>query len=55
MWICSRVVSRSKNDDAVFKLLFLAIQNAKLGWRCHIAWTRMLVQLDIFFEGRLPT
>lgn len=42
------------NDDAVFKLLFLAIQNAKLGWRRQIAWTRMLVQLDIFFEGRLP-
>jgi putative transposase len=43
------------NDDAVFKLLFLAIQNAKMGWRRPIAWTRMLVQLDIFFEGRLPT
>jgi putative transposase len=43
------------NDDAVFKLLFLAIENAKVGWRRPIAWTRMLVQLDIFFEGRLPT
>lgn len=43
------------NDEAVFKLLFLAIENAKVGWRRPITWTRMLVQLDIFFEGRLPT
>jgi len=42
------------NDDAVFKLLFLAIRNAKVHWRRPVAWTRMLVQLDIFFEGRLP-
>jgi putative transposase len=42
------------NDEAVFKLLFLAIQNAKVHWRRPVAWTRMLVQLDIFFEGRLP-
>lgn len=42
------------NDEAVFKLLFLAIRNAKVHWKRPIAWTRMLVQLDIFFEGRLP-
>jgi len=42
------------NDEAVFKLLFLAIQNAKVHWKRPIAWTTMLVQLDIFFEGRLP-
>ena len=42
------------NDEAVFKLLFLAIQNAKVHWRRPIKWTRMLVQLDILFEGRLP-
>jgi putative transposase len=42
------------NDEAVFKLLYLAIQNAKVHWSRPIAWTRMLVQLDIFFEGRLP-
>lgn len=42
------------NDEAVFKLLYLAIRNAKVRWRRPIAWTRMLVQLDIFFEGRLP-
>ena len=42
------------NDEAVFKLLFLAIRNAKVHWKRPIAWTRVLVQLDIFFEGRLP-
>jgi putative transposase len=42
------------NDDAVFKLLFLAIRNAKVGWKRPINWTRTLVQMDIFFEGRLP-
>jgi putative transposase len=42
------------NDEAVFKLLFLAIRNAKVHWKRPVAWTRMLVQLDIFFEGRLP-
>jgi transposase-like protein len=42
------------NDEAVFKLLFLAIRNAKVHWKRPVAWTRVLVQLDIFFEGRLP-
>jgi putative transposase len=42
------------NDDAVFKIFFLALRNAKLRWRRDPNWTRMLAQLDIFFEGRLP-
>jgi putative transposase len=42
------------NDEAVFKLLFLAIRNAKVHWKRPVTWTRMLVQLDILFEGRLP-
>jgi putative transposase len=42
------------NDTAVFKLLFLAIKNAKLHWKRPVAWTKVLAQLDIFFEGRLP-
>jgi len=42
------------NDEAVFKILFLSIRNAKVHWRRPVAWNRMLVQLDIFFEGRLP-
>jgi len=43
------------NDDAVFKLFFLAIRNAKLRWKADPHWFRTLAQLDIFFEGRLPT
>lgn len=42
------------NDDAVFKLFFLALRNAKLRWRADPQWNRMLAQLDIMFEGRLP-
>lgn len=42
------------NEDAVFKVLFLAIQNAKTHWRANKNWNRVLSQLDIFFEGRLP-
>lgn len=30
------------NDEAVFKLLYLAIRNAKVHWSRPIAWTRML-------------
>ncbi len=29
-------------------------RNAKLHWKRPVAWTRMLVQLDTLFEGRLP-
>lgn len=42
------------NEEAVFKVLFLAIQNAKTKWRPSKHWSRVLAQLDIFFEGRLP-
>jgi putative transposase len=42
------------NDEAVFKLFFLAIRNAKLRWKADPLWFRALAQLDIFFEGRLP-
>jgi putative transposase len=42
------------NDEAVFKLFFLALRNAKVKWRRDPQWPRMLAQLDIFFEGRLP-
>jgi len=42
------------NDAAVFKLLFLSIRNAKLRWNAPVGWTKVLAQLDIFFEGRLP-
>jgi len=42
------------NEEAVFKVLFLGIQNAKTRWRPDKNWNRILSQLDIFFEGRLP-
>ena len=42
------------NDEAVFKLFFLAIRNAKLKWKADKNWYRVLTQLDIVFEGRLP-
>ena len=42
------------NDDAVFKLLYLAIRNAKVHWKRPVSWSNTLTQLDIFFEGRLP-
>lgn len=42
------------NDDAVFKLFFLAIRNAKMHWKADRNWCRIIAQLEIFFEGRLP-
>lgn len=42
------------NDDAVFKLFFLALQNAKIHWKAPVHWTSAIAHLDIHFEGRLP-
>ena len=42
------------NDEAVFKLFFLGIRNATTRWNPDRNWSRVLPQLDIFFEGRLP-
>jgi putative transposase len=42
------------NDEAVFKLFFLAVRNAKVNWKSAPHWHKVLAQLDIFFEGRLP-
>jgi len=42
------------NDDAVFKVFFLAIRNAKMHWKADRNWCRIIAQLEIFFEGRLP-
>ena len=42
------------NDEAVFKLFFLAIQNAKAHWKTPRGWNSAIVHFDIFFEGRLP-
>ena len=43
------------SDDAVFKVLFLALQNASKKWNMPIRdWPRALHQLAILFPGRLP-
>ena len=42
------------NDDAVFKLFFLALGNAKIHWKAPVHWSSAIAHLDIHFEGRLP-
>jgi len=42
------------NKEAVSRLFFLAIRNAKLKWKADKTWYRVLTQLEVFFEGRLP-
>jgi putative transposase len=53
-----RKVTRNRgpfpNDDAVFKLFFLAIQNATGSWKAPNNWSSSIAHLDIVFEGRLP-
>jgi putative transposase len=44
------------NDDAILKLLFLALTNASAKWTMPISnWKPALQQLAIHFEGRVPT
>ena len=53
-----RKVLRSRgvfpSDEAVFKLLFLAIRNAGVRWRAAPQWARALSHFAIVFDGRLP-
>jgi putative transposase len=42
------------NDEAAFKLLFLAIKNAGLRWRRGIEWTAAMGQFAIQFGDRFP-
>jgi putative transposase len=42
------------NDDAVFKLFYLGIQNMKGRWNAPHHWNSAIAHLDIVFEGRLP-
>ena len=42
------------NDDAVFKLLYLALAKAKHRWNRPVAWTKALAHLAIMFPDRLP-
>lgn len=41
-------------DEAVLKVLFLAIRNAQVRWRPSPYWLQAMAHFDIFFEGRLP-
>jgi putative transposase len=42
------------NDDAVLKILFLALQRAKPRWKPAPAWKQALTHFAIMFENRLP-
>jgi putative transposase len=42
------------NDEAVMKLLFLALQRAKLHWKSPIHWKQALAHFAIVFGDRLP-
>ena len=43
------------NDEAVFKLLYLALKNIEKKWTMPIReWKRALQQFAIVFKGRLP-
>jgi len=43
------------NDDAAFKLVYLAVRAAEKRWTRHPwGWTQALNQLALHFEGRLP-
>lgn len=54
-----RKVTRNRgpfpNDDSVFKVFYLALQNAKGRWKAPNHWSAAIAHLDIHFEGRLPT
>jgi putative transposase len=44
------------NDEAVFKLLYLALRNISQRWTMPIKnWSGALNQFAILFEGRVPT
>ena len=42
------------NDDAVLKLLFLALQRARVRWKPAPAWKQAYNHFAIMFEDRLP-
>jgi putative transposase len=42
------------SEDAVLKILFLALQRAKLHWKSPIHWKQALAHFAILFEDRLP-
>ena len=43
------------NDEAVFKLLYLALNNASKKWTMPIQnWKQAMQQFAIMFDGRVP-
>jgi hypothetical protein len=43
------------SDEAVFKLLYLALRNISQHWSMPIPnWANALNQFAVFFEGRVP-
>ena len=42
------------NDEAVLKILYLALQHAKLHWQQPIHWKKALAHFAILFEDRMP-
>jgi putative transposase len=55
-----RKISKNRNvfpnDDAVFKLFYLALKNMSQNWTMPIAnWKAALTRFTILFEGRIPT
>lgn len=52
-----RKVTKTKgaftSDMALFKLIFLAMENASRKWSCIRGWSQTVAQLAIHFEGRL--
>src|SRR5215210_7197047 len=44
------------NDEAAFKLLYLALRNAAKKWTMPIRnWSQAMQAFSIIFEGRVPT
>ena len=44
------------NDEAAFKLLYLAVQNIEKKWTMPIKnWSAAMNAFAIIFEGRVPT
>ncbi len=43
------------NDEAVFKLMYLALRNISKRWTMPIQhWSKAMNQFAILFEGRVP-
>ena len=42
------------SDEAVSKILFLALQHAKVNWKAPIFWRQALAHFAVMFGDRLP-